>query len=94
MSYYSVNQICPIALLGLDIALGKAAEARQEAYRLLFRHHLAESSVAAIRDAPNKAWVLGSDRFKQRVQRQLERRVEPSARAGDRKSEKFKIDSI
>ena len=74
--------------------LDKAAETRQAAYRLLFRHHLAESSVAAIRDATNKAWVLGSDRFKQRVQRQLARRVEPSARGGDRKSEKFKINAI
>ena len=71
--------------------LGKAAEAWQAAYRLLFRHHLAERSVNEIRDATNKAWVLGSNRFKQRVQRQLERRVAPSARGGDRKSEKFKI---
>ena len=74
--------------------LDKMAEARQAAYRLLFRHHIAESSVAAIRDATNKGWVLGSDRFKQRVQRQLGRQVEPSARGGDRKSEKFKINSI
>ena len=74
--------------------LDKTAEARQAAYRLLFRHLIAESSVAAIRDATNKAWVLGSDGFKQRVQRQLKRRVEPSARGGDRKSEKSKINSI
>ena len=73
--------------------LDKSAQARQAAYRQLFKHHIAESSVTAIRDATNKAWVLGSDRFKQRVQRQLERRVAPSARGGDRKSEKFKINS-
>ena len=71
--------------------LDKLPEARRAAYRQLFRHHIAEREVTAIREATNKAWALGSDRFKQRVQRQLERRVEPKARGGDRKSEKFRI---
>ena len=74
--------------------LDKTVAARQAAYRLLFRHHIAESSVEAIRDATNKVWVLGSDRFKQRLQRQLERPAAPSARGGDRKSEKFRINSV
>lgn len=72
--------------------LGKIDEARQAAYRQLFKHHIPESSVAEIREATNKAWVLGNDRFKQRIQKQLERRVEPAARGGDRKSAQFKID--
>jgi putative transposase len=71
--------------------LDMSAETRQAAHRVLFRHHIGESSMAEIRDATNKAWVLGSDRFKQRVQRQLKRRVAPSARGGDRKSEKFMV---
>ena len=74
--------------------LDKSPEARQAAYRQLFRHHIAERDVTAIRDATNKAWVLGSQRFKQRVQQKLERHVEPTARGGDRKSEKFRINSI
>jgi putative transposase len=40
----------------------------------------------------NKAWVLGNDRFKQRIQQKLERLVEPAAKGGDRKSEQFRID--
>ncbi len=70
--------------------LGKSTEERQAAYRQLFKHHVSEESVNAIRDATNKAWVLGSDRFKQRIEKQLERRVEPAARGGDRKSAAFK----
>ncbi len=76
------------------LRLGKAAEARQAAYRQLFKHHLPESSMAEIREATNKAWVLGNDRFKRRIQKQLGRRVAPSARGGDRKSEKFRINGV
>jgi len=70
--------------------LGKSPQERQAAYRQLFKHHVSEESVNAIREATNKAWVLGNDRFKQRIQKQLERRVEPAARGGDRKSAAFK----
>lgn len=70
--------------------LGKSEQERQAAYRRLFRHHVSEESTNAIREATNKAWVLGSDRFKQRIQKQLERRVAPAARGGDRKSAAFK----
>jgi putative transposase len=69
--------------------LGDSNEARQVAYGELFKQHLSENSIAEIRDATNKAWVLGNDRFKQRIQEQLGRRVEPKARGGDRKSEQF-----
>ena len=69
--------------------LGESNEARQAAYRELFRYQLSENNITEIREATNKAWVLGNDRFKQRIQEQLGRRVEPKARGGDRKSEKF-----
>ncbi|MCL5801345.1 MAG: transposase, partial [Gammaproteobacteria bacterium] len=69
-------------------------EERQAAYRQLFKHHIPEKSVTEIREATNKAWVLGNDRFKQRIQKRLERRVEPEARGGDRKSEQFKINRV
>ncbi len=74
--------------------LGKNDEARQVAYRQLFKHHLPESSLSEIREATNKAWVLGNDRFKQSIQENLERRVEPSAKGGDRKSENFRINRV
>ncbi len=76
------------------LQLGKTDEARQAAYRELFEHHINESSVAEIRKATNKDWVLGGDRFKQRTQRQTNRRVEPSPKGGDRKSEQFKINRL
>jgi putative transposase len=47
-----------------------------------------------IRDATNKAWALGSERFKQKIQKQLERRIAPVARGGDRKSERFKNEQV
>lgn len=74
--------------------LGKTDDERQSAYRQLFKHHISESTVTEIREATNKAWVLGNERFKRRIQQQLERRVEPSARGGDRKSEQFKINRV
>ncbi len=74
--------------------LGKIDKARQTAYRQLFKHHIPESGVAEIRDATNKAWVLGNDRFKRRIQQKLGRRVEPAAKGGDRKSEQFKINRV
>ena len=74
--------------------LGTTESERQAAYRLLFKQHLPEKSITAIREATNKAWVLGNDRFKQRIQRHLERRVAPAARGGDRKSAQFKINRV
>ncbi|MSQ69603.1 MAG: transposase [Gammaproteobacteria bacterium] len=74
--------------------LGKTDEERQGAYRQLFKQHLPEHRVSEIRDSTNKAWVLGSERFKQQIQKQLERRVVPEARGGDRKSEQFRINRV
>ena len=71
------------------LSLGETNEARQTSYRDLFKYQLSENSIAEIREATNKAWVLGNDQFKQRIQEQLGRRVEPKARGGDRKSEQF-----
>jgi len=76
------------------LRMDKNDELRQAAYRQLFKHRVPDSSLEEIREATNKAWVLGSDRFKIRIQKQLERRVAPSAKGGDRKSEKFKIDGV
>jgi len=48
-------------------------------------------SLAEIKEATNKACILDNDRFKQRIQERLERRVEPKARGRDRKSEQFNV---
>jgi len=70
--------------------LGRTAKDRQAAYRWLFRSHIPEMTLAAIREATNKAWVLGSDRFKLRMQRRLDRSVESAGHGGDRKSEVYR----
>ncbi len=72
------------------LRLGKTDEDRQAAYRQLFKYHASDASLAEIREMTNKAWVLGSEHFKQRIQQQMERRVAPATRGGDRKSEQFR----
>lgn len=74
--------------------LGNDDNERQAAYRALFNQTLSETQINEIRDATNKAWVLGDGRFKERIQLQLARRVEPAARGGDRKSAQFKINRV
>ncbi len=70
--------------------LGAKGAERQAAYRQLFRVHISERTLAEIREATNKAWVLGSDRFKQRMQKHLGRAVESAGHGGDRKSEAYR----
>ncbi|MDT8453525.1 MAG: transposase, partial [Gammaproteobacteria bacterium] len=74
--------------------LGITAKERHAAYRQLFKHKIPNDSLDDIREATNKAWVLGDDRFKRRIQKKLERRVEPKVKGGDRRSEKFKINRV
>ncbi|ESS74150.1 hypothetical protein MGMO_1c00050 [Methyloglobulus morosus KoM1] len=57
---------------------------------MLYLKGIPEQSINDIRAATNKSWVLGNDRFRQRIQVQLNRRAEPKARGGDRKSEQYK----
>jgi putative transposase len=58
-------------------ALGRSLEERQAAYRGLFRVHLDEKTLAELREATNKAWVLGNGRFKEETQALAGRRVAP-----------------
>lgn len=70
--------------------LGKTDEERQAAYRQLFRTRIGERVLEEIREATNKAWVLGSERFKRRVAQQTDRPVEARARGGDHKSDEYR----
>lgn len=74
--------------------LGNNESERQAAYRALFKQAISETQMSEIREATNKAWALGDGQFKERIQLQLARRVEPVARGGDRKSAQFKINRI
>jgi len=69
--------------------LGKTGEERQKNYRQLFRLHIAAKTLVEIRDATNKAWVLGNDRFKNKVEKLTLRQAKPRIRGGDRKSKEF-----
>jgi len=42
-----------------------------------------------IREATNKAWVLGEERFIKQIEKQTGRRGAPKPRGGDRKSKNF-----
>jgi putative transposase len=58
--------------------LGHNRVTRHAAYRNLFGDVLTDDDLAAIRDATNRGWVLGGDRFREEVATLLERRTEPS----------------
>jgi putative transposase len=77
----------------LYLRLAKTPEDRQKAYRGLFRSRLSEHTLEEIRTSTNKAWVLGSSRFKLQIEKKLDRRTAPLARGGDRKSQKY-LESI
>ncbi len=69
--------------------LGATAKQRQAEYKALFLDKIPTQTLDEIRAATNKAWVLGSDCFKDRVGSKLNRPVRPNSRGGDRKSKDF-----
>lgn len=72
-------------------ALGNTAQNRQAAYRALFRSRIGDEALSEIREATNKAWVLGNDRFKARVEALTDRQAVPRAKGGDRKSDQWDL---
>ncbi len=71
-------------------ALAKTDKGRQSVYKTLFKHPLTQHTLDEIRHATNKSWVLGSEAFKIRIEKQTGRRASPSLRGGDRKSAQYK----
>ena len=70
--------------------LGSNNKERQLVYRSFFDEIIPEQTLKEIRDALNKAWVLGDGRFKQQIEEQTGRRASPMGRGGDRKSEAYR----
>jgi len=68
------------------LALGRSAEERQSAYSALFQEQVADTTIRDIREATNKAWVLGRGRFAAEIERLAARRTAPCRRGGDRRS--------
>ncbi|MFK7865703.1 MAG: transposase, partial [Pseudohongiellaceae bacterium] len=76
------------------LRLGKTDPERQRAYRSLFNTVIPEFTVEQIREATNKSWVLGNGKFKQRIEKQLGRKLPPLPRGGDRKTQLSTTPSI
>ena len=71
------------------LRLGKEEAERAKAYRALFRGRMRERDLKDIREATNRSWALGNDRFKAQIEAKTGRRATPLGRGGDRKSEKY-----
>jgi putative transposase len=51
---------------------------------------MGEDQVQRIRDATNKAWVLGDAAFCGKIEEQQNRRTQPRQRGGDRRSAAYR----
>lgn len=71
-------------------ALGDSPDARRAAYRERCDAATGDTMVQRIRDATNKAWVLGDDGFCEEIEARVNRRARPQARGGDRRSAAFR----
>jgi putative transposase len=71
-------------------ALGAEPHQRQAAYRALFEAHIDDKTLDEIRQATEKGWALGDDRFKDEVKRLLQRRTRMRPRGGDHRSVAFR----
>ena len=77
--------------------LGRSLKERQKAYRQLFRARIADVTLEEIREATNKAWVMGNDRFKAKIEKLTARQARPKTRGGDRRSgnyQKLRINRV
>jgi putative transposase len=61
-------------------ALGATPEARCDAYRALFAEGLNAEMLATLRDATQRGWVPGSERFRSEIEAVLGRRAGPPVR--------------
>jgi putative transposase len=57
---------------------------RQVAYRALFRSHLDPGDLSAIREATNKGWALGTNRFREKIEKLSQRRAQPKPKGRPR----------
>ena len=73
----------------LYAALDSSSERRRVAYQAIFDGQIAPADLDAIREATNKGWVLGGDRFRRCVEHMVGRQTGPKPRGGDHKSERY-----
>lgn len=75
-------------------ALGANDSERKRAYKMLFKCRIPDLTLQNIRDATNKSWVLGEDKFKQQIEDKTGRRANSLPQGGDRKSTEFKLSKL
>ena len=95
-SYQYNAQDKPIELITphfLYQRLAKTEKTRQKRYTILFGKMIPDYALEEIRHSINRAWVLGDERFKQKIEKQTDRRVSPLARLGDSSSEEYRAKS-
>ncbi len=56
----------------------------------MFKHQINENVLNEIRDATNKSWVLGNDKFRAQIEALTNRQAIPKPKGGDRKSLKYR----
>ena len=71
----------------LYLSLGKGDTRRLATYGGLFEERLSQWDIESIREATNKAWVLGAEKFKQKVEKLSGRRATPKPKGRPRKNE-------
>ena len=69
--------------------LDNKAAGRQSNYRHLFRACIPNMTLKTIREATNKGWVLGDEKFKTSLEKKLNRRSTSTGHSGDRKSNAY-----
>ena len=70
------------------LRLAGDAGARQDAYRALFKTAIPAGELTAIREATNKAWALGGDRFRAAIEARTNRQAASKGVGRPRKAEK------
>ncbi len=65
--------------------IGRNADERQAGCRELFKKQISEIELDAIHEATNKAWALGNDRFKEKIEALAGRRTIPRPRGRPKK---------
>lgn len=69
--------------------LGASADECCAAYRALFASVLSAETLETIRESSNKAWAMGNNRFRERIEAMSSRQAAPKRRGGDRRSARF-----
>ena len=69
--------------------LGSTKTARQAHYQALLEKPANIETLQIIRDNTNNAWVLGDDRFREKIATRLQRQTAPKPRGGDRRSQHY-----